>query len=299
MMQENRTEAVDFHYPDLLQRAKSLPLPQDCSIYGIPNGGIYAALLAVAGDPSFRLVEHPENADVFIDDIVDSGRTRAKYEELFPKTPFLALIDKTGEDSHFKGTWISFPWERANGHSGPEENITRLIQYLGDDPTREGLLETPARVIRSYKEMFSGYKKNPQDVFKSFEDGACQYQELILSKNISFASFCEHHILPFRGVAHIAYIPNGRLIGLSKLSRLLEVFAKRLQVQERLTTQVTEALDEYLIPKGSACIIEAEHACMACRGVNKQNSSMVTSSLTGVFRDDLAARAELLQLIKG
>ncbi len=175
--------------------------------------------------------------------------------------------------------------------------IRVMLRYLGEDPNREGLQETPVRMIRSWGELFSGYKQDVGELFKTFEDGACD--ELVLVKNIDFWSFCEHHLLPVSGIAHIAYLPDKKIIGLSKLARVLEVYARRLQVQERLTVQVTEALDTYLKPKGSACVIEASHACMTCRGVNKQNSVMVTSSLTGDFRTDPIARAELFQLIKG
>lgn len=175
--------------------------------------------------------------------------------------------------------------------------IKVLLRYIGDDPDREGLKETPQRMVRSWGELFSGYNQNVVDVFKTFEDGACD--ELVLLKRVEFYSTCEHHWLPFSGMAHIAYLPNKKIIGLSKLARILEVYARRLQVQERLTVQVTEALDTYLEPRGSACVIEASHACMTCRGVNKQNAVMVTSSLTGAFREDPVARAELFQLIKG
>ncbi len=178
-----------------------------------------------------------------------------------------------------------------------QEAIRVMLRYIGENPLREGLFETPNRMIRSWEELFSGYKQDVASIFKTFEDGACD--ELVLVKNIDFWSFCEHHILPVSGIAHIAYLPDKKIIGLSKLARVLEVYARRLQVQERLTVQVTETLDTYLKPKGSACIIEASHACMTCRGVNKQNAIMITSSLTGDFRTDPVARAELFQLIKG
>lgn len=178
-----------------------------------------------------------------------------------------------------------------------ENQVRQLLQFIGDDPGREGLLETPARVVRSYGEIFAGYKADPASVFKVFEDGACD--EMVLVRNAEFYSCCEHHMQPFFGKAHIAYIPDGKVIGVSKLVRLLEVFARRLQIQERICQQVTAALDEHLKPLGSACILEAKHFCMTCRGVNKQHSEMVTSSLTGVFRSKLEARQELLTLIRG
>ena len=172
--------------------------------------------------------------------------------------------------------------------------IESLIRLIGDDPTREGLRETPDRVIRSYTELFSGYKQDPAELMKVFEDGACD--EMVLVKNLEFVSFCEHHLLPFTGVAHIGYLPDKRIIGLSKLARLLDVFARRLQVQERLTSQITQALMEHLRPRGAGCIIEASHTCMSCRGVKKQQATMVTSSLVGAFREDQRTRSEFLQL---
>ena len=179
--------------------------------------------------------------------------------------------------------------------SHPYVMVRSMLEYIGEDPNREGLRETPNRVINSYSELFSVYNKDPNSVFKVFEDGACD--ELVLLKDIPFFSCCEHHILPFFGKAHIAYIPNGKIIGISKLARLLEIYSRRLQVQERLTTQITKALDEGLSPLGSACILEATHLCMVMRGIQKQDSVMVTSSLTGVFRKDPTARSELLRLI--
>ena len=170
-----------------------------------------------------------------------------------------------------------------------------LLEFIGEDPDREGLRETPKRVIDSYAELFSGYHIDPASVLKTFEDGACD--EMVVLKGINFSSMCEHHMLPFLGVAHIGYVPDKRIVGISKLARLLEVFSRRLQVQERLTVQVTKALDEHLKPLGSACVIEATHLCMVCRGVQK-TATMVTSSLTGVFRDEPSARAEFLSIVR-
>lgn len=173
--------------------------------------------------------------------------------------------------------------------------VRKILDYIGEDVGREGLIDTPARVVRSYRELFSGYGQDPASLLKTFEDGACD--EMVLVKSISFCSTCEHHMLPFLGEAHIAYIPDKRIVGVSKLARLLEVYSRRLQVQERLTTQITEALDLHLKPLGSACVIEAQHLCMVCRGVQKQHSKMITSSLTGVFRKQ-EVRSELLQLLR-
>lgn len=279
----------------------------DICLYGIPTGGIYAALVVVGTSNRFYLTEDPNEADCFIDDIVDSGDTRIKWQNQYNKS-FLALCDKQKEFKSCSDQWVSFPWERMNVESGPEDNIKRILQFIGDDPERDGLKDTPKRVVASYAEIFAGYKQDPKDYMKSFEcDG---FDELILLKDIEFTSVCEHHMLPFSGVAHIAYIPDNpfvtdplkenmrKVIGASKLVRILEVYTRRLQIQERICKQVTEALDEYLKPLGSACIIEAAHSCIACRGVKKQGANLVTSSLTGAFREDNQARMELMQLIK-
>lgn len=172
--------------------------------------------------------------------------------------------------------------------------IKQIIDAIGDNPNREGLKETPKRVARAYEEMLCGYQQDPSDVMKMFEDGACD--EMVILRDIEFISFCEHHMLPFTGEATIGYVPNGKILGVSKLARLLDIYAKRLQVQERLTVQVTTALDNYLQPLGSACVIRGRHMCMSCRGVKKIGSVMVTSSLTGVFRDNASARAEFMAL---
>lgn len=177
-----------------------------------------------------------------------------------------------------------------------KEAIRTILTCLGEDPDREGLKETPGRVVESYAELFCGYKYDPGSIMKTFEDGTCD--EMVVLRNVEFWSMCEHHMLPFFGKAHIAYIPKGRLLGISKLARLLDIYARRLQIQERIGTQVTKALDEYLKPLGSACILEATHLCMCARGVSKQHSILTTSSLTGVFRQ-IEVRQEFLTLVKG
>jgi GTP cyclohydrolase I len=181
-------------------------------------------------------------------------------------------------------------------HLNDLQSIRSLIIKMGDDPTREGLRDTPARVLRSYGELFSGYHDHPKNHLTTFE--AENYSEMIVLKGIEFTSFCEHHLLPFLGVAHIAYIPNGRVVGISKLARVLEIYSRRLQIQERICEQVTQALIDHLDPLGAACVLEAKHLCMVCRGVQKQNSVMVTSSLKREFLENLEARQEFFSLIK-
>ena len=285
---------IKFSFEDVKERARYVAgqIPSNSKIWGVPRGGVYAALLVSAYDRTSTIVEDVQQADVVIDDIIDSGATAKKFE----KWPFFALIDKLGEESHLAGTWVSFPWERVLYETGPEDNIKRLLEYIGEDPKREGLLETPSRVVKSYEELFSGYKIDPASVLKVFENDSCD--EMVILKDIEFYSQCEHHLQPFFGKAHIAYIPNGRVVGISKLARLLEVFSRRLQIQERLCEQVTTALMEHLAPKGAACVLEASHFCMCARGVGKQNSKMITSSLKGAFLEP-TVRGEFLSMIKG
>lgn len=181
--------------------------------------------------------------------------------------------------------------------SDAEQHIQELLKHIGEDVEREGLQDTPRRVIKSYKELFSGYNKEVKDVLTVFDSE--EYDEMVVLKDIEFYSFCEHHMLPFFGKAHVAYIPNGKIVGLSKLARIVEIYARRLQNQERLTKQVANAIEEHLQPLGVAVVFEGEHFCMKARGVNKQHSVMKTACLTGVFRDDSNnARNEFYQLIK-
>lgn len=273
----------------------NIPYPR---VYAIPRGGIPAAY-AVGQHHHFELVEDPAKAEIFLDDIIDSGETMRKYCDAYPGVPFFALVDRTANDvpENLREGWIVFPWEQSEEKS-IEDNIRRLIQYAGDDPTRGGLLETPKRVAKAWQEWCSGYTKDPASVLKVFEDGAEGCDEMILVQDIPFYSHCEHHLAPIFGTAAIAYIPDGRIVGLSKLSRIVEVFARRLQVQERLTNQIAEALNTHLQPKGVAVSIKARHLCMESRGINRPGTHTVTSSLRGVFRSDEKARAEFYAMTK-
>ena len=177
-----------------------------------------------------------------------------------------------------------------------EKYFEAILRDLGEDPGREGLLKTPSRVTRAMRELTRGYAQDPESII----NGALfteDYSEMIIMKDIDFFSLCEHHILPFFGRAHIAYLPKGKIVGISKLARLVDVFARRLQVQERLTTQIASLLMETLKPEGVAVVVEAEHLCMRMRGVEKQNSYVVTSAMFGVFRDRQETRDEFMTLI--
>lgn len=178
-----------------------------------------------------------------------------------------------------------------------ERAVREILLAIGENPDREGLVRTPSRVARAYVELMSGMKINPRDHLRTvFHE---KYQEVVLLRDIEFHSLCEHHLLPFTGRAHVAYLPDGKVVGLSKLARLVEGYARRPQVQERLTTQIADALMEELHPIGAACVIEAVHTCMTIRGVKKHGSTMVTSELRGIFKKNPASRAEILSLMYG
>jgi GTP cyclohydrolase I len=178
-----------------------------------------------------------------------------------------------------------------------ERAVREILAAVGEDPDREGLLETPARVARMYAELFSGLKSDPREHTRKFFTQ--QYDEVVLVRDISFNSMCEHHLLPFIGHAHVAYIPKGKVIGLSKIARVVEVISKRPQVQERMTEEIANLLVEELDAKGVAVVIEASHSCMTIRGIRKPGSSMVTSAMKGLFRSNMSSRAEVMQLIYG
>lgn len=174
--------------------------------------------------------------------------------------------------------------------------VKTLLGYFGEDVSREGLKETPVRVVKAWMEMLGGYRVNVSQIFKLFDDPC---DEMVILRGCRLASQCEHHLLPFMGVAHVGYIPCGKILGLSKMARVVEAFSRRLQVQERLTSEIVTAIEKHVPNKGVACIIEASHLCMACRGVRQQDSIMVTSKMTGAFRDKPEARSEFMSLIKG
>jgi GTP cyclohydrolase I len=177
------------------------------------------------------------------------------------------------------------------------EAVRTLLRWAGDDPEREGLIGTPDRVVRSYEEFFSGYDEDPVALLQRTFEETDGYDEIVLLKDIRFESHCEHHIAPIIGKVHIAYLPSNRVVGISKLARLVEVYAKRLQIQEKMTAQIANTLDEVLQPKGVAVVIEAAHQCMTTRGVHKPGVSMVTSRMLGVFRADPTTRREVLTMI--
>ncbi|MEE2700297.1 MAG: GTP cyclohydrolase I FolE [Bacteroidota bacterium] len=184
-----------------------------------------------------------------------------------------------------------------NYKKGLAENIKALLTEIGENPEREGLLKTPERVAKSLDFLTNGYDKNPSEILKSAMF-AEEYNQMVLVKDIELYSLCEHHMLPFFGKAHVGYIPNGHIVGLSKIPRIVDVFARRLQVQERLTDQIKDCFQDALNPKGVAVVIEAQHLCMQMRGVQKQHSFTTTSAFSGIFMSDEKTRAEFMNLIK-
>lgn len=267
-------------------------------VYGVPRGGVPVTYL-LGGTLNLRLVDTAADADVIIDDIVDSGATKVKYNMLHPETPFFALIDKT-TDAFYGDKWIVFPWENSQaGEESFTDNVTRLLQFVGEDPKREGLLETPKRVAKAWGEWTSGYGVDIAELLKVFKDGANGYDEMVIVKDIPIYSKCEHHLADIFGTATIAYIPDGSIVGLSKLSRLADVFARRLQVQERLTVQIADALETHLKPKGVGVMIKARHLCMESRGLCQQGHHTVTSAVRGVLKTDPTARNEFMSIATG
>ncbi len=179
-----------------------------------------------------------------------------------------------------------------------EAAVRTLLRWAGDDPTREGLLETPKRVVKAYEEFFEGYNQNPAEVLNKLFEQVEGYDDMVLVKDIPFASHCEHHMVPFIGKAHIAYFPSEGVVGLSKLARLVDVFARRLQTQETMTAQIVQALDSTIHSRGTAVMVEAEHMCMSMRGVMKQGAVTVTTQFTGLFRDDPAEQVRFFTMLR-
>ena len=178
-----------------------------------------------------------------------------------------------------------------------EEAVRTLICWTGDNPDREGLIETPKRVVKAYEEFFEGYNMDPEEVLtKTFEE-VQGYDDAVIVRNIRVESHCEHHIVPILGVAHVGYIPNNRVVGISKLARVIEIFGKRLQTQETMTAQIADTIQKVLQPKGVAVVVDASHQCMTTRGIHKTESSTITSRMLGAFRDNPETRSEFMNLI--
>jgi GTP cyclohydrolase I len=258
-------------------------------LYGVPRGGIPCAFevqnILLGHGIDARVVYSWNEDTIIVDDIIDSGATRDRYKTA---KGFFPLFEK--EDK-----WLVFPWE-VGEESGPTDAVIRQLQYIGEDPRREGLLDTPKRVVKAWDEIFRGYKMSPSDALGTTFENIEKYDEMVVCKDIAFYSMCEHHLLPFYGRVHIAYVPTERYVGLSKLARIVDVFSRRAQVQERLTAQIADALVGALHPLGVGVVVEGKHLCMMMRGVQQQDSVMTTSALRGAMKQDAMMRAEMLKL---
>lgn len=277
-------------------------------IYGIPTGGCFVAqeLSRLSLVPlNLKLLDLPLPGCLVVDDIVDSGATIQLYSEFQTAAVFASkrYANSVLKRQHvtvasISDEWVTFPWEvghPSQSSTGPTDAVVRLLQYIGEDPKRDGLKRTPARVARALREMTQGMREDPEIILSVTFDQL--YDEVIILRDIPFVSLCEHHMLPFSGTVDIGYIP-GKVVGLSKLARLVDCFSQRLQIQERLTVQIAESIKQYLNALGVAVVVKAVHSCMSCRGVKKTGAEMVTSAMLGVFREKTEARAEFLSLCK-
>lgn len=199
-------------------------------------------------------------------------------------------------DAHANNTSASASRHGVSRESA-EDAVRTLLRWTGDDPAREGLIDTPKRVVRAYEDWFSGYAMDPDEYMQRTFEEVCGYDEMIVLRDIQFESHCEHHLAPVIGRAHVGYLPSGKVVGISKLARVVEAYARRLQVQEKMTSQIANCIERALQPRGVGVVIQASHECMTTRGIHKRGVSMVTSKMLGSFREDARTRAEFLQFI--
>ncbi len=303
MMRWEQVEELGEKCWDRLEKKIAPERLKTIAIYGVPTGGgVVGLVMQKLGlkrkyEPKIAHIDEIDSNTLIIDDLVDSGRTMSEWVENGYTCE--ALFRKPHSPGHFKDLpvidgWVHFPWEHDQE---PTDSVVRLLEFCGEDCSRDGLLKTPDRVLRWYAEMTTGYNQDPAEILKTqFE---AEYDEMILLSDIEFTSLCEHHLLPFTGKAHIGYVPKigGKVVGISKLARIVECFGKRFQIQERMTRQIGEAIQENLDPQGVGVILKASHHCMGCRGVKKPGAQMTTSCVLGIFKQDEKARSEFLNLI--
>ena len=276
---------IDLTWAEIDDRLAAMNL-DGLKVWGIPRGGAIAAGLARRHG---AVVVGPKEAKFALDDVIDSGATPVAIKAQYGLQT-LAVVDKMAEGID---SWVHFPWEEPP-ETEMADHVTRMMQYWGEQTGRDGLIKTPERVVRSWEELYAGYKLNAADVLTWFEDDA---DEMIVVKNITFYSTCEHHLLPFFGTINVGYIPNGSILGASKVGRVAHVYSRRLQVQERLARQIGQSLEAHVL--GVAVNIQAQHFCMMARGINQDTSRLVTNYLTGYFRDRPDTRAEFFTAISG
>ena len=267
------------------------------AVWGIPRGGWNIAALMQSLAIAIQ-VDTPDEADMIVDDIIDSGRMRDTHKSLYPEKPFWAPFDKTTErDKHL--AWVEFPWETGKTDD-LKDIVTRLIQHIGDDPTREGLRDTPKRVVKMYREIFRGYARMMRPEVTTFPNGGdgIKYDQIIADEG-KYYSQCEHHMVPFFGNYWFGYIPSptGKVLGLSKVARVVDYFSAKLQVQERLGQEILDYLEEKLGENlGMIIVMRGQHLCKCMRGVRKEGF-MTTSVVRGVFKD-AAVKQEFMSMIK-
>ena len=267
-------------------------------LYGVPSGGIPAVYLVQKAyldqnESTCKIVDDPKDCDVIIDDVIGSGRTMNSFYDKFPTKPFYALFDKEPGDE-----WLHFPWDETSPLASAWDIPTRLIEFIGEDITREGLKETPDRYLKAWQHWTSGYKQDPEKILTVFKEEE-YYDEMIFQGSIPMWSVCEHHLSPFFGLAHVAYIPNQKIVGLSKIARLVDVFARRLQIQERLTSQVANCMVKTLDPHGVGVVLQCRHSCMESRGIERMGTITTTSALRGAIKEEPDARSEFLAFVRG
>lgn len=275
---------------ELLQKLHSkISGKQWNGIFGVPRGG--TAMAAVLAETiNAPLLSEPIPGCLVVDDLIDSGRTMEKYKEY----DFVALIDKRTKE--WEGQWIEFWYEDTKTDS--EDIVTRQIEFIGDNPKRKGVIDTPRRVVKMWKELFRGYdtKQKPTiTIFDNGEDGIT-YDNMVVDTG-DFYSYCEHHMVPFFGQYWFAYIPDKKIMGISKVARIVDYYSAKLQIQERLVKEILDAIEKEVEPKGLALVMKGEHLCKTMRGVKKKGE-MITSDLRGSFKNEHDCRAEFMRFVK-
>ena len=279
-------------------------------IYGIPRGGWLAAMAVSTHYPSrLHLTGNPEDAHWIIDDIMDSGTTIERFDEEYSGKQLAVIVRHTEHSADVElpvftaletNEWVEFPWEAATlvqeASETIEDNVRRILQAIGEDSKRSGLVDTPARVARMYKEVFGGYKDDYKKYLARTFDAEGS-DGIVMVNDITFFSYCEHHMVPFYGTCHIAYIPKDKIVGISKLPRVVRVFSRRLQVQEKLTNQIAHAINEELDCQGVAVWMKAKHMCMSMRGIENTTAETVTLQTLGIFRDQPEMEMKFLNMV--
>lgn len=283
----------DVGWDEVMEQVRAILPDPGSKVYGVPRGGAVVAGLMKALRPSLSLVGLPLLADVIVDDVLNTGATSTEVqEEVKGEIDFRVLFNRP---LHNEEQWLRMPWEHVDQVRDLKHTVIRQLQMIGEDPQREGLLDTPRRYLSALQEMCSGLKADPaKPLSKVFNE---DHDEIVAVCRMPFVSLCEHHLLPFTGIVNFAYLPQGKVVGLSKIPRFIEILSRRPQVQERLTTQIAEEFMKAVDPLGVMVIVMGRHSCMHLRG-SRCPGLMKTSAVRGVFKEKPEARAEALELFK-